>query len=94
MSHPCLIIVVLCTKLIELVKTLCGFVEILKLKFGRDFEVMFGEVTTALIKIFIEIKHSMSVFGCFFTCRLPLDNVEAGISCNIMSVLVMTKWVL
>ena len=48
---------------------------------------MFGEVTTALIKIFIEIKHSMSVFGCFFTCRLPLDNVEAGISCNIMSAL-------
>ena len=47
LSHPCLIIVVLCMKLIELVKTLCGFDEILKLKFGRDFEVMFGEVTTA-----------------------------------------------
>ena len=37
----------MCTKLLELVKTLCGFVEILKLKLGRDFEVMFGEVTTA-----------------------------------------------
>ena len=47
LSHPCLIIVVFCTKLIELVKTLCGLVEILKLKFGRDFEVIFGEVTTA-----------------------------------------------
>ena len=54
-------------------------------------DVWWSNHSWCLINIFIEIKHSMSVFGCFFTCRLPLYNVEAGISCNIMSALVITQ---